>query len=84
MGVALFIAAGSFFLGMSGDPILRKSGLRARLFTQAVRDTHLPALPVALVVVLTVYWLFRVRYTNEYRTRELQPEARRDVRTPIA
>jgi len=42
MCFALFIAVGSFFLGTSGDPVLRQTGLRARLFTTEVRQTHLP------------------------------------------
>src|SRR5439155_8299682 len=42
MCVALFIAAGSFFMGTSSDPVFRQSGLRARLFPAAIRHTHLP------------------------------------------
>jgi len=67
MGFGLFIAAGSFFLGMPGDPVLRRSGLRATLFPPAVRHTHLPEIPVLLILVLIVYWLCRVLLTNEYK-----------------
>jgi uncharacterized membrane protein len=67
MGFALFIAAGSFFLGRASDPVLRRIGLRARLFTDAVRQTHLPEVPVLLVVVLTIFWLWRVRFSKTYR-----------------
>lgn len=67
MCVALFIATASFFLGTAGDPVLRRSGLRARLFTEAVRKTHLPELPVLIVVLLTIFWLFRVWFSSAYK-----------------
>jgi uncharacterized membrane protein len=68
MCVALFIAAGSFFLGTSSDPVLRQSGLRATLFTPAIRKTHLPEVPVLILVILTIFWLCRVWFTNAYKT----------------
>lgn len=67
MGLALFVAAGSFFLGTADDPVMKVQGLRARLFTKAVRDTHLPQVPVLIIVVLTLYWLWRVRFSRRYR-----------------
>ena len=67
MGLALFIATTSFFIGTAGDPVLRKTGLRARLFTDAVRKTHLPTVPVLIVVVLTIFWLCRIWFTNVYK-----------------
>jgi len=67
MGFALFVASGSFFLGTAGDPVMRRSGLRATLFTKEIRATHLPQLPVLLIVVLTIFWLIRVRFPNAYR-----------------
>jgi uncharacterized membrane protein len=67
MGFALFIAAGSFFLGTASDPVLRRSGLRATLFTKEIRATHLPAVPVVLIVALTLFWLFRVKLASSYR-----------------
>lgn len=67
MCLALFIATGSFFLGTAGDPVLRKTGLRARLFTHAVRQTHLPEIPVLLVVFVTIFWLCRIWFTNTYK-----------------
>lgn len=70
MCVALFIATASFFLGTASDPALRQVGLRARLFTKAVRHTHLPEIPVLLVLVLMVYWLIRVRTAKAYRKAE--------------
>jgi len=67
MGIALFIAVGSFFLGMSGDPVLRRTGIRATLFTPAIRQTHLPELPVLIIVVLTIFWVCRVMFSNAYK-----------------
>jgi hypothetical protein len=68
MGFALFIATGSFFLGMAGDPVARRIGLRARLFTPDVRKTQLPLVPVLIVVALTIFWLFRVKLAKRYKT----------------
>jgi uncharacterized damage-inducible protein DinB/uncharacterized membrane protein len=68
MGIALFAAAGSFFLGTASDPVLRQSGLRARLFTPEIRATHLPEVPVLIIVGLTLYWLCRVLFTNQYKS----------------
>ncbi|HEV7485552.1 MAG TPA: DUF2306 domain-containing protein [Thermoanaerobaculia bacterium] len=68
MGFALFVAAGSFFLGTASDPVMRRSGLRATLFTKEIRATHLPQVPVIIIVVLTIFWLIRVRYASAYKT----------------
>jgi len=68
MCVALFIAAGSFFLGTASDPVLRRTGLRATLFTPAIRQTHLPEVPVLIIVILTIFWLCRVMFTNVYKS----------------
>ncbi len=38
MCFALFIATASFFIGTSGDPVMRRSGLRATLFPESVRQ----------------------------------------------
>lgn len=70
MGFALFIASGSFFLGTASDPVMRRSGLRAQLFTAEIRRTHLPEIPVILIVVLTIFWLCRVMFTKAYRNAE--------------
>jgi len=67
MCLALFIATASFFLGTASDPVLHKTGLRARLFTHAVRQTHLPEVPVLLVVFATIFWLCRIWFTNTYK-----------------
>ena len=68
MGVALFIAAGSFFLGTASDPVLRRTGLRAQLFPEAIRRTHLPELPVLIIVILTIFWVCRVMFSNAYKS----------------
>jgi hypothetical protein len=73
MGFALFIAAGSLFLGTASDPVLRKTGLRATIFTKEIRATHLPQVPVILIVVLTIFWLIRVRFPYAHRKLEHQP-----------
>ena len=67
MSFALFIAAGSFFLGTASDPAQRRYGLRARLFTEAIRKTHLPELPVIIIALLMIFWLWRVLFTNAYK-----------------
>ncbi len=68
MGFALFVATGSFFLGMAGDPVMRRIGLRARLFTPDVRKTNLPLVPVLIVAALTIFWLFKVKLSKRYKT----------------
>ncbi len=67
MCFSLFIATGSFFLGQAGDPAIGRNGLRARLFTKAVRATHLPPVPVFLVLILMVYWVIRVKFGKQYK-----------------
>ncbi|UXI70516.1 DUF2306 domain-containing protein [Tahibacter amnicola] len=47
LGFALFVATSSFFLG------------QAKLFPEPIRKSGVLALPVLLVVVLTIYWLAR-------------------------
>jgi len=84
MGFALFTAVGSFFLGTASDPVLRRTGLRATLFTKAVRATHLPELPVLIVVVLTIYWVCRVMFTKEYRSRRNLSSLNIKEETPCA
>jgi uncharacterized membrane protein len=66
MCFALFIATASFFLGRAGDPVLRKTGLRAQLF-DPIRATHLPAVPVLIVIGMTIFWVCRVLFTDAYK-----------------
>jgi hypothetical protein len=79
MGFALFIASGSFFLGTASDPVLRKTGLRATIFTKEIRATHLPQVPVLIIVVLTIFWLIRVRFPNAHK----KLERRRPIERPL-
>jgi uncharacterized membrane protein len=82
MCVALMIAAGSFFLGMSGDPVLRRTGLRATLFPAEIRKTHLPEVPVLIIVILTIYWVCRVLFAKAYKSKVSEGKRReRMVRT---
>jgi hypothetical protein len=52
-----FIATGSFFLGQQ------------QVFPAAIRKTGLLIVPAILPLVLLVFWLVRVRFTNAYRSR---------------
>lgn len=55
MGFAMYVATASFFLG------------QAQVFPVALRKPLLLAIPVLLVVGLTLYWLARVRFTQQFR-----------------
>ena len=52
-----FIATGSFFLGQQ------------EVFPAALRKTNLLIVPAILPLILLVFWLVRVRFTNAYRRR---------------
>ena len=52
-----FIATGSFFLGQQ------------QVFPAAIRNTNLLIVPAILPLVLLIFWLVRVRFTNAYRRR---------------
>jgi hypothetical protein len=73
MCFGLFIAAGSFFMGPSNRPLRLLSsvglgqGLSPALFSTGVYLT-LTLLPL----VLLVYWLIRVRFTNFYRGKSIR------------
>jgi uncharacterized membrane protein len=68
MCLALFIAVGSFFMG------------QAQVFPEAVRASGLLGVPVLSVVVLTVFWVVRVRFTK-WRPK---PAARARIAAEIA
>ena len=53
--LALFLAAGSFFLG------------QPQVFPASVRDSGLLPIPVLLIFVLMFFWLLRVRFSQRYR-----------------
>jgi uncharacterized membrane protein len=52
---ALFIATGSFFLGQQ------------QVFPAALRKTNVLFVPGFLPLILMIFWLFRVRFTNAYK-----------------
>ena len=55
MGLALFIANGSFFLGQSDE------------FPEGLRNYAVLAIPVLLVLLTMFYWIVRVSFTQWYR-----------------
>lgn len=57
MCFALFVASGSFFLG------------QAQVFPESIRILPLLAVPALLPLVLLLYWLIRVSFTQWYRRR---------------
>jgi len=68
MCFALFIAAGSFFLGPANRPLrlLSAVGLRQQLFRALLREEVLLSLSI-LPLLLLIFWLVRVRFTNGYK-----------------
>ena len=66
--VALFIAAGSFLLGPSSRPLrlLSTLGLGQEVFPALLRPNVLLLLSV-LPLILMVFWMFRIRFTNVYK-----------------
>jgi hypothetical protein len=64
MGYALFVAAGSFFLG------------QAKVIPKPIRIPALLALPVAAVIITMFYWLWRVGMRHSLRgTTTARPRA---------
>jgi hypothetical protein len=68
MCFGLFIASGSFFLGPSNRPLrlLSSVGLGQHL-PPALFSTGLYLFLTILPLVLLIFWLFRVRFTNAYK-----------------
>jgi uncharacterized membrane protein len=68
MCFALFIAAGSFLLGPSSRPLrlLSTLGLGQEIFPALLRPKVLLLLSV-LPLILMVFWMFRIRFTNAYK-----------------
>ncbi len=64
MGFAFFIAAGSLFLGQPD------------VFPEPLKPIAFRAVPVILVVGLTLFWLIRVSFTGWHRRRPNQDEPR--------
>ena len=73
MCFGLFIAAGSFFLGPTNRPLrlLSAVGLRQYL-PQALFTTMLYSILSVLPLILLIFWLVRVRFSNAYKD-SIQP-----------
>jgi hypothetical protein len=74
MCFALFIAAGSFFMGPSNRPLrlLSAVGL-GRDLPSALFSTNLYLILTILPLVLLVFWLVRVRFTNTFKGKPMPP-----------
>jgi hypothetical protein len=72
MCFGLFIAAGSFFLGPSNRPLrlLSTVGLGQHLST-ALFSTSLYLILSVLPLILLIFWLVRVRFTNAYKGKSM-------------
>lgn len=74
MCFAMFIATGSFFLG------------QAKVFPKPIRIIPLLSIPVLIVIVAMLYWLWRVRFRKNTRGivgyGNLQSSTRSNVRQP--
>jgi hypothetical protein len=73
MCYGLFIAAGSFFLGPSNRPLrlLSAVGIGQHL-PPALFSTTLYLILTILPLILLIFWLVRVRFTNAYRKIEIR------------
>jgi len=76
MCFGLFIAAGSFFMGPSNRPfrLLSTVGLGQHL-PKALFSTTLYLVLTILPLILLVFWLLRVRFTNAYKGSFQPPSA---------
>src|SRR5229473_1779148 len=72
MCFGLFIAAGSFFLGPSNRPLrlLSAVGLGQHL-SPALFSTRLYLILTLLPLILLIFWLVRVRFTNAYNGKSM-------------
>jgi uncharacterized membrane protein len=73
MCFGLFIAAGSFFLGPSNRPLrlLSEVGLGKHL-SPALFSTGLYLVLSILPLILLIFWLVRVRFTDTYKGKSIQ------------
>lgn len=76
MCFGLFIAAGSFFLGGSNRPLrlLSAVGIGQHL-PQTLFNTGLYLVLSILPLVLLIFWLVRVRFTNAYKSKAIAAQA---------
>ncbi len=68
MCFGLFIATGSFFLGQG-----------SKVFPASVLKTGVLLVPAVLPLLLLIFWMIRVRFTNAYKRMSMPPGA---MRTP--
>jgi hypothetical protein len=73
MCFGLFIAAGSFFLGPSNRPLrlLSAMGIGQHL-PMTLFSTTLYLILTILPLILLIFWLMRVRFTNAYKEKAVQ------------
>ena len=73
MCYGLFIAAGSFFLGPQNRPLrlLSAVGIGQHL-PSALFSTSLYLILTVLPLILLIFWLVRVRFTNAYKRQPIQ------------
>jgi hypothetical protein len=73
MCFGLFIAAGSFFMGPSNRPLrlLSAVGL-GRHLSPALFSTSLYLFLTVLPLILLIFWLVRVRFTDAYKGKSMQ------------
>jgi hypothetical protein len=73
MCFGLFIAAGSFFMGPSNRPLrlLSAVGL-GRHLSPALFSINLYLILTILPLILLIFWLVRVRFTNAYKAKSIQ------------
>jgi hypothetical protein len=68
MCFGLFIAAGSFLLGPSNRPLRLLSGVGlGQHLPQALFSTTLYLILTILPLIMLIFWLVRVRFTNAYK-----------------
>jgi uncharacterized membrane protein len=74
MCFGLFIAAGSFFMGPSNRPLRLLSALRlGQHLPSALFSTSLYLILSVLPLVLLIFWLVRVRFTNAFKGKSMPP-----------
>jgi hypothetical protein len=73
MCFGLFIAAGSFFFGGSNRPLrlLSTVGI-GKYVPSALFSTNLYLILTILPLILLIFWLIRIRFTNVYRKVEIR------------
>ena len=73
MCFGLFIAAGSFFMGPSNRPLrlLSAVGLGQHL-SPAIFTTSVYLILTVLPLIVMIYWLIRVHFTNLYKAKSIQ------------